>query len=65
MVIIATGNTPLPIPNREVKTVCADGTAICGSLSQWKTRLPNWIVIILLFLATAQTLDNAHQSYVA
>lgn len=28
MVIIATGNTPLPIPNREVKTVCADGTAI-------------------------------------
>ena len=31
MVIIATGNTPLPIPNREVKTVCADGTTVyCG-----------------------------------
>ena len=22
--------SPLPIPNREVKPVCADGTAICG-----------------------------------
>lgn len=28
MVIIATGNTPLPIPNREVKCVDTDGTAI-------------------------------------
>lgn len=30
MVIIATGNTPLPIPNREVKCVYADGTANAG-----------------------------------
>jgi hypothetical protein len=22
--------SPLPIPNREVKPACADGTAICG-----------------------------------
>ena len=35
MVIIATGNTPLPIPNREVKTVCADGTAICGRVGNY------------------------------
>lgn len=24
--MIAAGNTPLPIPDREVKTACADGT---------------------------------------
>lgn len=30
MVIIATGNTPLPIPNREVKCVNTDGTANVG-----------------------------------
>lgn len=30
MVIIAAGNTPLPIPNREVKTTCADGTTFSG-----------------------------------
>lgn len=28
VVTIAAGNTPLPIPNREVKTACADGTAL-------------------------------------
>ena len=28
MVTIAAGNTPLSIPNREVKTACADGTAL-------------------------------------
>lgn len=32
MVIIAAGYTPLPIPNREVKTACADDTAICGKV---------------------------------
>ena len=30
-VVIAAGAPPLPIPNREVKPVCADGTAMqCG-----------------------------------
>ena len=39
MVIIATGNTPLPIPNREVKTVCADGTAICGRVGNCQREI--------------------------
>lgn len=28
--MIAAGNTPLPFPNREVKTACADGTVKTG-----------------------------------
>ena len=39
MVIIATGNTPLPIPNREVKTVYADGTAICGRVGNCQREI--------------------------
>ena len=39
MVIIATGNTSLPIPNREVNTVCADGTAICGRVGKCQREI--------------------------
>ena len=41
------GVTPLPIPNREVKPLCADGTACAGV---WESRsLPNFNLIIPIF----------------
>ena len=30
---------PLTIPNREVKTVCADGTAICGRVGNCQREI--------------------------
>ena len=42
MVVIALVKRPLPFPNREVKTNCADGTAVW-----WESRtLPNlWGIV--------------------
>jgi hypothetical protein len=32
--------SPLPIPNREVKPACADGTAICGRVCRRLSLVP-------------------------
>ena len=52
--------SPLPIPNREVKPACADGTAICGRVCR-RLSLKNPIPIGIGFfvLQWNQRLANA------
>lgn len=56
MVIKRQGITPLPIPNREVKTVCADGTAVycgrvgsCREIDKLNSKFKNLSVWIICF----------------
>ena len=42
--------TPLPIPNREVKTICADGTAFSGRVGHCRSLNPDlWSGFFLCF----------------
>ena len=52
MVIIAAGNTPLLIPNREVKIAYVNGTAICRRRSCRKTQS----VAVVPFAGSGKTL---------
>ena len=48
LVVISVGATPVPIPNTEVKTYCADGTVWATA---WESRAPPGLFFsLLLFL---------------